>query len=173
MKHPKPAAIRAAMATLAATVSAAGDRSRLEMQETRVLRVGEDCNTVACASGWYALAKLRDRIEWEPAPAPLDTGRVQATCREYTLSRGRPKDKPLIWTDGAEMLAADLGFEGRPGYCAWIELTDWGNEHPELWGNEEGLNMFAYASGLRARLRHPRALPPHDPPFHGALDGGR
>ena len=67
-----------------------------------------ECGTTACHAGWYELAR---------APAGTEI-------------------KSLFWTDGADQMARDLGFEYRE------DLTEWARDNPDVWGNEYGYGMF-------------------------------
>ena len=84
-----------------------------------------DCGTIACHAGHYALAKLRNR----------------ADCQFDSESGGfRRGGENVSHIHGSQMISYDLGFLGYR-----TELLRWASENPELWGNRYGRYMFAGA----------------------------
>ena len=97
------------------------------------------CGTVHCAAGWYAVSQ-KDTERWEDS---VEIG--------YLL--------------GAEWMAVDLGFletvYGNPVHY----LEDWAADNPEIWGNDDGHDMFglawAYGDGHNTRASSLRDIVEH------------
>ena len=131
---PQPAAIRAAMTRLE-RVTEGQEPIKVYMGAPLVTRdEAGQCNTVACVAGWYLLAcvsearESADGIKWEWYESEA----------EGLFRSGVSVD----WTEGAAMLATDLGC----GIGGRQRLERWARENPELWGNHEGEHMFGLAS---------------------------
>lgn len=148
IRHPDPAAIRAAMGRLERVVDARRF-PRLDMLtmglKQRVL-FGRECGTTACHGGWYALAVIAEMtdapVEWIPAPG--------LGFRQMALASRRPGAEGCIsWKSGAIQLALDLGFADIE------ELLWWARKYPSLWGNDWGFEMFidVRAFGRRRTIR--------------------
>lgn len=114
MTHPSPAAIRAAMDRLQAAVDAC-DKPILRMQSGDIEQ-GEECGTVACHGGWYAIAATD--FYWGNDGLAKRDGR------------------PVSYTEGADCLARDIGLGCLAG------LKQWAAKHPDIWGNIYGAEMF-------------------------------
>ena len=145
--HPSPGAVRLAMARIRRAVAAHGGDREAPMDWGGVRR--DDCRTIACHGGWYALGRLMDNpaVQWRRDAdfPPDDTGE--------TLMAERPDGAvtPVMYYEGGHALARDLGFMNAPALKGWAE------RHPELWGCRHGERMFA-GDGAMAFGR-----PPHTP----------
>jgi hypothetical protein len=84
----------------------------LNMMETEVNDYGTICGTVHCLGGWYAIAALN------------------------------PGKERLSFTDGADKMAEDIGFDDKE------ELEKWAHENGDIWGNEYGYYMFSGGSAF-------------------------
>lgn len=128
--HPDPAAIRAAMDKLE-VVADKYDCAPVDMGVCDVSRSPE-CGTVACHGGLYALAYLNDspRVVWN----------ADEHCDETVFAWASGED--IVWSDGATMLARDLGFFSIDG------LTAWASTYPQVWGNNYGDCMFDSAGAF-------------------------
>jgi hypothetical protein len=72
------------------------------------------CGTVHCVGGWYAIAS------------------------------GLHNMGPVDYEDGADFMAADLGFKQlHPSVEAKELLRDWAYENCHIWGNHSGYSMFS------------------------------
>jgi hypothetical protein len=89
------------------------------MDEARVYSGGDkyECGTVHCVGGWYAVANLNRKF-------------IKDKFNEGFVG----------FTDGAELMAQDLGFRYRH------YLKNWAEQNPKIWGNEKGCFMFGSAS---------------------------
>ena len=126
--HPDPGAIRAAMDKL--SIINERESTSVNMGETEVIK--HSCRTIACHGGFYLLASVIDNkvATWEKRPHDVaDTLRINKQFAGFH--------------EGAEMLAADLGFGSRE------LLEEWADHYRSLWGNRCGKNMFdsAHAFG--------------------------
>lgn len=83
----------------------------------------EYCQTVACVGGWYWLACYPDsEFTQEPGYGFPVVHTARGVIREFT--------------SGADLLARHLGF----GNQAMME--DWAAENPDVWGNDDGCDLF-------------------------------
>ena len=69
-----------------------------------------ECDTFACHAGWYAHAN-KERLD-------------DVFSSDYS--------------NGARMMAEDLGFDHQTDLEAWARLN------PDLWGNKKGAELFTY-----------------------------
>ena len=93
----------------------ASEEGALDMNETNVYSEKHkyECGTVHCVAGWYAVANLNRQVIKD---------KFNQGC--------------VGFDDGANLIAQDLGF-------GWsYPLKNWAEENPEIWGNEDGFEMF-------------------------------
>ncbi len=130
--HPSPNAIRLAMACIRRAVDTHGGDHTAPMDRGIVLRNG--CRTTACHGGWYALGRLMDH----PAVCWRHDETFYSDPGETLMAR-RPDGSlsPVMYCEGGQLLARDLGFMNAPALRGWAE------RHPEIWGNAHGERMFA------------------------------
>ena len=144
--HPSPEAVRLAMTRIQLAADAHGDDREVVMDWGTVRR--NSCRTIACHAGWYALGRLVDQaaIRWQQDATfhPDDPGE--------TLMAFRPDGttSPVMYHEGAHLLARDLGFMNAPALKGWAE------RHPALWGGPGGERMFA-GDGAAAFGKPPHA----------------
>ena len=79
------------------------------------------CGTVACHAGWY---KVNEVVSYAYS---------EGTNRTIAFDK---QEIPIGFTDGANLIAADLGFSH------YDKLKSWAVAYPEIWGNNEGSAMF-------------------------------
>lgn len=101
----------------------------------------EECGTVACHAGFYALAKKRNKSGYNWSEG-------------YFIGRLGYR---VEYTEGADLLAEDLGMRHAE------HLRTWAHKNPKVWGNEYGLNMFhsQLAFGERVMLFKLRTVIDH------------
>ncbi len=130
--HPSPEAIRLAMACIRRAMDTHGGDRTAPMDRGIVLRSG--CRTTACHGGWYALGRLMDH----PAVCWRHDETFYSDPGETLMAR-RPDGSlsPVMYCEGGQLLARDLGFMNAPALRGWAE------RHPEIWGNAHGERMFA------------------------------
>ena len=129
MEHPKPEVIRAAADRLETCVPIKG--AKVNMLQPLVIR--HECGTTACFAGWYAFASMQEADrEWD--------GNQFTTAHQALMNR--ETNLEVVFGDGAQKLAADLGFTSHQ------DLERWARDHPELWGNGGGEHMFASANAF-------------------------
>ena len=87
----------------------------------------DDCGTVACHAGWYAMAKMKDL---ENVKFLHDS----SMNNRFLLYK---EDELITFDDGIHLMARDMGFEE-----GW-ELREWAEYNPEIWGNDYGYAMFS------------------------------
>ena len=92
----------------------------LKMELHSIWRL-EERWSFACIAGSYLLAKAGG--EWSSASDDVS---------QFLTLNGRKVD----YTDGAVMMAEDLGFNTTE------EFREWAEENPGLWGNECGYLLF-------------------------------
>lgn len=56
-------------------------------------------------------------------------------------------DENLDYTDGADKMATDLGFD------EYVDLKYWADQCPEIWGNYEGDQMFSSVYAFESDTR--------------------
>ena len=84
----------------------------------------EQCETVACMAGFYYLGKttnpvfIKDKVQ--------NTSYLSGDFSHYAG-----------YEEGMTMFARDLGFNDK------TELYTWAEEHPAIWGNRYGGNLFS------------------------------
>ena len=108
------------------------------------------CCTVACHAGHFLLAHYienpESRIETNydefTGPAPRHDGSIQLEHEEYYLD---------AWSRGATLIAERLGFRydysDSDKVIQW-RLKSWADQNPDLWGNQNGYEMFAYPTAF-------------------------
>lgn len=91
------------------------------------------CGTVHCHAGWYLLGK-----KWNL--------HSQFLTHYNIFKKALGIQRPYSYSDGAEEMAKDLGFNERE------ELEDWAENNPSIWGNEFGINMFFEECAFTGRI---------------------
>ena len=119
MNHPTPEACRSVAQVfydLNEQFKEAGIDAQIDMMKPDV--VSNDCGTVGCHGGWYALGKLGNEI-----------GKFEKA--NYVI--------------GASMMSEDLGISPKnaPHIEAHEKLQDWASDNPKEWGNDQGINIFS------------------------------
>ena len=101
--------------------------NRISMQTTRISQKEEgalgECETISCMGGFYLLGKTANPIFIKN---PLNNDKHLAG--DIDIYAG--------YHEGAEMFAADIGFDGVHQLCAWAK------DHPDIWGNNYGDYLF-------------------------------
>jgi hypothetical protein len=117
-KHPTIEQVNFVIRKLKSVAGQARKKGAFNMSEAiAYMKNRHECGTVHCASGWYVVANL-DRPE----------------------IKNRFKKGYVGYSDGADLMARDLGFADRD--C----LQTWAYENPEIWGNENGRSIFSEES---------------------------
>ena len=118
VKHPTVEQVKFVIRKLKSVRGQAIKKDAFNMSEAiAYIKNRHECGTVHCVGGWYAIANL-DRPE----------------------IKDRFKKGFVGYSDGADLMAKDLGFANRD--C----LQTWAFDNPEIWGNPRGGSMFAYES---------------------------
>jgi hypothetical protein len=116
MKNPTVEQVNFVIKKLELVRKQASQEDALDMNEARVYSGGGDkyeCGTVHCVAGWYAVANSDRQVIKDK------------------IKKGR-----VGFDDGANLMAQDLGF-------GWsYPLKNWAEENPEIWGNDDGFEMF-------------------------------
>lgn len=91
------------------------------------------------------LQKAKDMVTnagFAKAPVSMMTG-VLHPCGTpmchggyYAIVKGMSSENQQDFTDGANAMATDLGFNHN------TDLEDWASQNPQLWGNDSGGDMF-------------------------------
>lgn len=98
------------------------NKTRLKFSATKVCQTV--CGTVACHGGFAYLALHEEERTFK------DFGTIDV---QYLF-----KDTQTVgFTDGANDLAKFFGFKSH------VHLEGWADNHPELWGNKQGDEMFS------------------------------
>ena len=92
----------------------------LGIHAINILNAG--CSTIACVGGWYLLSRFnKDEIE-------LETNGLYVEKKTGFA---------LNYSEGADAMSIDLGFNGQLGLC------NWARDYPSLWGNDQGFGVFS------------------------------
>ena len=118
MKNPTIKQVDFVIDKLKSVSGQARKKGAFDMSETiAYIKNKHDCGTVHCVGGWYVVANLhRKEI------------------------KDRFKKGFVGYSDGANLMARDLGFANRD--C----LQTWANDNPKIWGNTAGKGLFANES---------------------------
>jgi len=98
----------------------AAHEGALDMSEGSIDEKNQ-CGTISCHGGWYAIACLKECEEKFPEVTP----------------------RFIDFVEGANLMAMHMGFEHSDA------LEDWAASSPKVWGNEDGHSMFS-ACGVMA-----------------------
>ena len=99
----------------------------------------EECGTCACHAGHYLLAKC---LLGENESGY--TLRRRHDVLDDSLFLVDDQDEPTCWSTGATAMAIDLGF-GHPTtkhFGPAVQLMNWAQNNPDLWGNTKGHQLF-------------------------------
>jgi len=94
------------------------------MNSTSIAYEDNICGTPMCHAGWYLVATN------------------QGVMEQWFHDASRAITNFPCYVDGAEALAKDLGFVTRHGVAQYYD------QHPELWGNDDGIEMFSSESAF-------------------------
>jgi hypothetical protein len=115
MKNPTIKQVEYVIEKLESVIEQACEEDAFDMSETiAYIKNKHKCGTVHCVGGWYAVANLNRKA-----------------------IKDRFKKGFVGYSDGADLMANDLGFADRD--C----LQTWAYENPEIWGNGAGRGLFA------------------------------
>ena len=117
MRNPTIEQVKFVIDKLKSVRKQANEEHAFDMREGRVYDKQDnhkyDCGTAHCVGGWYAVANLDDET-----------------------IKDKIKNGFVDFTDGADLMARDLGFADH------LELQDWAYKNSRIWGNENGDEMF-------------------------------
>jgi hypothetical protein len=117
MKNPTVEQVNFVIGRLQLVREQANEEHAFDMREGRVYDKQDnhkyECGTAHCVGGWYAVANLGRKF--------IDN---------------KIKNGFVDFTDGADLMARDLGFADH------LELQDWAYKNSRIWGNENGDEMF-------------------------------
>ena len=165
--HPTKAQVQAVADVFHAIVRASGageDANNLDMTEGNISRWSAPvvkqheaqcdepprCGTYACHGGWYAYWKTGIYSTMWLDLVRLSTQAGQHIEQLYYEPSGDEEEDDysvVDFTDGAQMMAEDLGFESGGDLQLYYGM------HPELWGNVYGVQMFQYDHAFK-RMPH-------------------
>jgi hypothetical protein len=115
MKNPTIKQVNYVIKKLESVREQANRESAFDMREARVYdKVDKyECGTVHCVAGWYVVANMNRQV-----------------------IKDKVKNGFVGFSDGADLIANDLGLGGLVGLCEWAE------DNPKIWGNVYGYDMF-------------------------------
>ena len=149
--HPTPEACESVARTLETAcdyLDKIGAPPVLDMDSLEVFR--GNCKTLACHGGHFLLAHLiedpeaREHTNFREftGPTPLDHEYFDLKTEGHWYNS---------WCDGATLMAERLGFrrdDKDTNSDIQERLVTWAEENPDLWGNENGSEMFQHAAAF-------------------------
>ena len=90
----------------------------------------EECKTIACISGFYALGKMTRPV-------------FKSDEKKGTKTLFNNEGQRISFKDSAKALAKDAGFRDD------THMITWAAAHPSIWGNTHGISLFPESPRLR------------------------